>query len=323
MNAAHRISRSLVTTGALAALLILIFLPSDACASLIPPFFINSVVALGTLQTVNKNGQVKLEWVTEGTGFFYAYLTEDDPDPNKRRYLPFLVTAKHVVQEHIAANLGELLMRVNPTNSSARSRDFAIPNAASAQGEAWFFHPDDNIDVAAVPINFKLLEEAGIGRDVLASDQHAANSDKLISLGVTAGDGIFVLGFPMNLAGEERNYVIVRQGAVARISEMLDHASPTFMIDAFAFPGNSGSPVVLKPELTAIEGTKAQLKAYLIGMVLSYHPYEDVAVSTQTRQRRVTFQENSGLAEVLPIDYVDQAISAWLASRGQGTLQKP
>ncbi|MHC2581429.1 hypothetical protein ACVI1J_006415 [Bradyrhizobium diazoefficiens] len=40
---------------------------------------------------------------------------------------------------------------------------------------------------------------------------------------VAAGDGVFVLGFPMNLAGQQRNYVIVRQGVIARNSEMLDN----------------------------------------------------------------------------------------------------
>ena len=76
---------------------------------------------------------------------------------------------------------------------------------------------------------------------------------------MSAGDGVFVLGFPMNLAGVQRNHVIARQGVIARVSEMLDGASQTFMIDSFVFPGNSGGPVVLKPDVAAIGETKAQL----------------------------------------------------------------
>jgi hypothetical protein len=38
------------------------------------------------------------------------------------------------------------------------------------------------------------------------------------------------------LAGLQRNYVIVRQGVIARISEMIEGASTTFMRDAFVFP---------------------------------------------------------------------------------------
>src|SRR5262249_34216763 len=132
--------------------------------------------------------------------------------------------------------------------------------------------------------------------------------------GIAAGDGVFVLGFPMNLAGEQRNYVIVRQGCIARISEMIEEATTTFMIDATVFPGNSGGPVVLKPEAIAITRTQAQPNAMLIGMVTQYRPYTDVAISQQTKQPRILFQENSGLADVLPIDYVEEAITAWRPS---------
>jgi len=120
----------------------------------------------------------------------------------------------------------------------------------------------------------------------------------------------------MGFAGAQRNYVIVRQGAIARIGEMLDNASKSFMIDAFVFPGNSGGPVILKPELASITGTKNQNAAHLIGLVLSYKPYNDTAFSAQTRQARVIFQENSGLAEVLPTNYIQEAIEAWRSTTG-------
>jgi hypothetical protein len=39
--------------------------------------------------------------------------------------------------------------------------------------------------------------------------------------------------------------------------------------------------------------------------------YVDVAVSEQTKKARIAFEENSGLAEVLPVDFIDEAIVAW------------
>jgi hypothetical protein len=93
------------------------------------------------------------------------------------------------------------------------------------------------------------------------------------------------------------------------------NASMSFMIDSFVFPGNSGGPVVLKPDMFAIQGTKSQSKAALIGVVTDYRPYTDVAISPQTHRARVLFEENSGLADVLPIDYVEDTIRAW--SKGQ------
>ncbi|MGB9486715.1 MAG: serine protease, partial [Terriglobia bacterium] len=88
-------------------------------------------------------------------------------------------------------------------------------------------------------------------------------------------------------------------------------ASPSFLVDTFIFPGNSGSPVILRPEITSISGTPPQNVAYLIGIVRSYLPYADFAVSQQTHHLRISFEENSGLAEVLPTDYIDGAITDW------------
>ena len=70
---------------------------------------------------------------------------------------------------------------------------------------------------------------------------NVAGIDKISTLEISAGDGVFVLGFPMELTGEQRNYVIVREGVIARLNEMKDRVSITFMIDSFVFPGNSGA----------------------------------------------------------------------------------
>jgi hypothetical protein len=272
-------------------------------------------VALGTLLPVQEVGlPPRLEWRTLGTGFFYAYLIENDPDPAKRKYEVYLVTAKHVVRDFILANKA-VSVRVNPKDASSQGRQFEIANRAEPGSGTWFCHPNPKVDVAAVPINFGYLKEQGIEPNAIASDQHAADRGKLVDLEVTAGDGVFVLGFPMGLSGDQRNYVIVRQGAIARISEMLDKISPTFMLDVLVFPGNSGGPVVLRPEITSISGTKSHPSAYVIGVVVDYRPYTDTAVSLQTKRPRVSFEENSGLADALPIDVVNDAIKAWREQR--------
>lgn len=74
------------------------------------------------------------------------------------------------------------------------------------------------------------------------------------------------------------------------------------------FPGNSGGPVIIKPEFTHIEGTKSQNESRLIGLVKSYIPYTDVAISPQTGRPRVVFEENTGLTNVEPVDYIIDTI---------------
>src|SRR5580698_1009846 len=71
-------------------------LPSLSEATLVPPIYLDSVVALGfSAPGLKDNVPVARTWHTTGTGFFYGHLATDDPDPAKRLYSTFLVTAKH------------------------------------------------------------------------------------------------------------------------------------------------------------------------------------------------------------------------------------
>jgi hypothetical protein len=63
----------------------------------------------------------------------------------------------------------------------------------------------------------------------------------------------------MGLVEEERNYVIARQGAIARIRDTLAGSTSRFLIDALIFPGTSGGPVVTRPEAMTIGRTMRAL----------------------------------------------------------------
>ena len=129
------------------------------------------------------------------------------------------------------------------------------------------------------------------------------------------GDEVYTLGFPLGLAGDERNDVIVRQGIVARIRDWYDSRSDTFLIDSFVYPGNSGGPVIAKPTMFSYVETRPHPK--LIGMVSGYVPYRDSARSDQTGRVVSVSTENSGLAEVVPIDKVDETIAELLRGHEQ------
>ena len=305
----------------LTAIIVVVVL-SPARAALFPPGMIDSVVALGAMVNTAPLGQSpKIEWVTLGTGFFYGYKIKDDPDVQKRQYEIYLVTAGHVVSEFKESQQGDLFVRINSKDPTSPSKTFNIPFNRNAQEDTWFFHPKfdpktvstfPDYDIAIVRLNGQTLKESGA--TFVESDETMADVKKLKEIGASAGDGTFVLGFPMNLAGVQRNYVIAREGIISRISEMLDDKAMTFLLDLFVFPGNSGSPVILKPEITSIAGTKSNRTAYVIGVVHGYKSYLDVAVSQQTHRPRITFEENSGLAEVIPMDRVNETIEAFRAS---------
>jgi len=268
----------------------------------IPPFFINCVVALGSFQ-VPAPGQPP-QWHTEASGFLYGVPADSETDPAKHMYSVFLVTNRHVLKNHT-----EITVRLNSQKLEDPVREFPVSLKDADGRELWTSHPNPAIDVSVIQLNGPFLRDQGLQSDFFASDQNVADKAKMKEIGLAIGDNIFVLGFPMGISGTaQRNYVIARHGNIARINDVLDSGGTTFLIDAFVFPGNSGGPVVSVPNLTAISGTKAQDHAYLIGMVQGYLPYKDILASEQTGEARMISEENSGLAEVIPVDYINETI---------------
>lgn len=264
--------------------------------ALIPPFFIDCVAAIGV-----DDAEGKRRWVA--SGFLYGLYVSDNEDGEKQ-YKVFLVSNRHVFE-----GVSRVYLRFNP-QSDQSAREYPIDLTNTDDSPRWHAHPGPSIDVAVLPINFNVLKEHNMQAAFFTSDQLVANIDKMNELGITEGDFAYVLGFPMGLIGGQRNTVIVRSGSIARIRDTLIKANETFLVDAFIFPGNSGGPVVSKPEFLAITGTKSQSSAYLIGIVCSYLTYKDVAVSRQTGRDRVIFEENSGLAAAHPVDFIEEIIQA-------------
>jgi S1-C subfamily serine protease len=296
-------------------IVVAMFCTASTRAALFPPYFLSAVVSLGTTQIVQEQGKEPVtKWITVGTGFFYGYLVHDDADIAKRKYAVFLVTAGHVIKGFAEAGNSKIEVRVDANEVGAKAESFDIPISQ------WFFHPA--VDLAAVPTSIDFLRSKGLQNSFFASDLHVLTKKQMTDAGTSAGDGVFILGFPMGLSGERRNYVIVRQGAIARISELFEDASNIFLVDAFVFPGNSGGPVVSKPEITSIQGTQANSRSLLVGVVKSYESYVDTAVSQQTKHARITFEENSGLAEIIPVDYINEMVKQRAEAVWDATQQR-
>lgn len=111
-------------------------------------------------------------------------------------------------------------------------------------------------------------------------------------------------GFPMGLRSERYAAPSARRGMVARSGD------GELMIDAFVFPGNSGGPVVYTPPIK-VSGTLQSPYVgveMIVGVVVDYVPFMDVAVSPQTRRPRISFEENSGLCHAVPTDKILEVI---------------
>lgn len=264
--------------------------------ALLPPFCLDAVVALGV-----GDDPARRSWI--GTGFLYGSLVKDS-DPENKSYYVFLVTNKHVLDGH-----SKVWIKFNSVSGSG-SQDFDISLKAKNGRELWIRHSDDDVDLGAIFVNAKILQSKNMRFSFFQDDDHSYTIAQLRSEGITEGDGVYVLGYPMGLVDSGWQAVICRSGCIARIQDVLNVGTGDFLVDASIFPGNSGGPVVLQPESTAITGTKSISRANLIGVVQAYLPYQDIAISLQTKRPRITFDENSGLASVIPVDRLDELMIA-------------
>jgi hypothetical protein len=307
------------------------------CA-LIPPSYFDGVVAIGfkpiTVSVDLKNPQ-KPPVVTRGqfspraSGFIYG-LFEKKIDESHNQYRTYLVTNSHVLDGLLQAEDAQIqlmkhqyqidipavmFLRFNTRDAKPARDDIELP----LNDPQHMWGRSTKADVAAIGISTDFLDKSGVEYSYFHSDD-ALDRTKAKDIGVGEGDGVFALGFPMGMGVmlgpaspmlfEDRNYVIARQGSIARIRDCLAGVTNEFLADLFIFPGNSGGPVVLRPEMLSIQGTKPNNIAYLIGIVREYIPYSDIAVSQQTQQPRIIFQENSGLAGIIPIDYVNELLAS-------------
>lgn len=169
-------------------------------------------------------------------------------------------------------------------------------------------HPSDYVDVAAVTLNADFFTENDLEVAYFDIDRHAMDTSEFLEKGGNAGSFIYMLGYPMGLVDVDSNVPVCRLGCVARVEEHEVARTKCVLIDVQNFPGNSGSPIITKPELVSITGTPAISESVLIGIVHSYIPYEEKLINSQTSRVVEIKSENSGIAKCNPVEYIRETI---------------
>lgn len=264
--------------------------------ALLPPFFLHTVAAIGV-----GADPAQRSWI--GTGFLVGDPVRHKPPSDEKRYRIWLITNKHVL-----TGLKTIYVKFNSA-VDPNSKDYEVPLISRNGKPRWVGHASQTVDVAAITMPVKLLENEKRLFSFFQLGDHTADRQSLKDNEVTEGDRVFVLGFPMGLVDASRQYVICRGGVLARVRDFLEQKAEDFLVDATVFPGNSGGPVILCPSAIAIQGTKTNQRADLIGVVKSYVSYSDLAISNQTRRPRIMFEENSGLASVESVDSILETVA--------------
>ncbi|WP_455380573.1 S1 family peptidase [Acidihalobacter prosperus] len=136
--------------------------------------------------------------------------------------------------------------------------------------DAWFVHPDPDIDLAIVPM--APLERAASEQGVQLyyhSIDTALVPDTSVVKAFDALEEILFVGYPNGVWDHVNLLPIMRRGTTATPIEMNFEGQSEFIIDAAVYPGSSGSPVFLyRPEGTPPSGL-ARAPLYFLGVISS------------------------------------------------------
>ena len=220
-----------------------------------------------------------------GTAFLYAKI---QPDGSA---IGFVVTNRHVIDAVSRSSENYVTLYVNLVQGG--STTIPLPSAA------WTFHESEDVAVYMVDFPFT-LQNLEFKRFI--PDSMAMSRALIRDHSIAEGTDIVTVGFPMGYGSYASiSYPFVRQGIVSQIQPWIDRNVNSIIIDANAYPGSSGSPVFVKRETENALG--------LLGILSGYIPYEEELISSQTGETMSVTRENSGLAHVIPVEFIEETIA--------------
>jgi len=212
-----------------------------------------------------------------------------------------LTTAKHVVVDPKTDKLidDKMMAFFNLKNGSIGSR--SIDQIKKNLGVSWMFHENKDVDIAMIPFG---LDPQNDDVKIIPENMFLA-ADRLFEV-----YEVFFLCYQPGIQPLKKITPVIRSGTISLIND-----DKTFYIDASAFPGNSGSPVFLKPSPIRFDKGNISIGVdsiggKFIGIIGEYLPYQEVAISTQTRRPRVIFEENTGLSKVWSVTFIREIVES-------------
>lgn len=261
--------------------------------ALIPYQYLDAVTSIGV-----RNQDNSISWI--GTGFFVGRCVD-----NPNQVVPFLVTNRHVFE-----SFEQVVIRVKKKNGELQVMNVTLVE----NGERLYkTHPLPDIDIAVILLDPNTIKNNNLDFQCINIDLQAMSSKELRENGVDEGSLIYMLGFPMGLVNVNSNLPLCRLGCIARMSETQIQEAHNILVDVQNFPGNSGSPIVLRPDTATIIGTKSLNMSVLVGIINSYIPYQEKLVNSQTRQVVEIRSENSGIANAHPVEYIREVVNLILS----------
>lgn len=278
--------------------------------TLLDPKLRQAVVAIGR-QSVNPTSSGDT-MTTFATGFLYTTSDSKDKIPNYYNRV-WLVTCKHVVDIARDKEFGNILVRFNREYIGGR---YVYPiSLQNCENSKWFMHPKR--DIAIIQFPWQFFEHEKLNWRTFASHYNTLTRSDAIEVGISEGDEVFILGFPSGWREGRQDYPIVRQGVLAQIQGWLNCEHSTFLVDGSGFPGNSGGPIITKPQNHFVLGTQSIDKNYLIGIVSArprVNPIKATGISSKNEHFDIAIPENPDLIKIIPVEAIDETVELALNS---------
>ncbi len=269
--------------------------------AIIPKFFFDATVAIG----VKTEDDVKCI----GTGFLVGR-KEDNTD----NYTIYLITNYHIVEKKT-----NVVVRFNQKNSD-NCRDY---NITLTEDNIELFSRHKDADIIAIRISPGVLKMNNSEYNWFDLNNHALTLSKMRETDVIEGCIVYSLGFPINMIGTNRKTPICRIGCISRVSDLFEkgNTSNEYLIDLQALPGNSGAPVINRPESSHIEGTTHNSSSNLIGIINGTIDYSEKCEHSENCEEKTCTkirEKNSGFAIVHPVDTIIEVVEQEYCRRRDG-----
>jgi len=242
-----------------------------------------------------------------GTGFFVAAKIPEDTSV----YFPVLVTARHVLMKDCETLKDTIYLRANMKGEGIGLIRYPL----KIEGRRTFFtHPTDKqVDIAVIP----MVPDTSRYKFTSFSEEMVMTRKTISEEEIHPGDEVVFCGMFPSFMGMLRNNPIYRFGRISVMPEekinLYDNKCKTtspsdlYLVECFAFGGNSGSPLLIHLGFLRRKEIKVGeplIDRYFIGgVVCGYFPEYNLLDTLQLRQtstKTTASTENTGIAYVTP-----------------------
>jgi len=192
-----------------------------------------------TYSTVRIECEVKEGGISTGTGFFFRFAEDEINDT----HVPVVITNKHVIRNAIRGKL--IITKMNIENGEPIDKEHFTLMFENFEN-LWREHPDGDVDLCAMPLAPFIMEAnkrgeklfyIPFGKELLPTQEQI---DEMTPL-----EDVVMLGYPNGIWDSVNNMPIFRRGITATSPTIDYNGKKEIMIDIAAFPGSSGSPVLI------------------------------------------------------------------------------